>query len=297
MEITFNEEGFTGKWKNGLEPGPMRGKWDGKLSHVSKVSDTGANTQINLDIYTGIDELSKILTNLVSQSREAKEEFCIQLIAFVKKNQGFLWLIPAYLQELYSIEGLIDDGELDGDISGFYNKSQFAEEISTKIFSKQCMFFDSRSCLFAWNDEDDKTSLFNLILEDMGISLEDLIMSYNADYKSQEQTNFINFVNVLRTVLYASIVKAYYSEEYDNESIGYLISSPIEDENIINIESKSSGFGDSLTWAIDDVLYCLNVDVNNEEYDEDWGNYSRNYEKMAETISDQESYDFPLIEL
>jgi hypothetical protein len=127
-------------------------------------------------------------------------------------------------------------------------------------------------------------------------TLDDLIKSYNSDYKSQEQIHFIKFVNILRTFLYASIVKAYYSEEYDNESIGYLIISPIEDENLRNIESKTSGFGDALIWAIDDVLNCLNIDVNDEEYDEDWVNYSKNYEKMAETISDQESYDFPLIE-
>ena len=297
IELTFNENGFEGKWKKGLEQGPMRGKWSGELMTDSKHSDSAVNFQINLDINTGIDELSKILEKLASQSREIQEEFSSELIQFVRKNKEFLWLIPAYLQELYSLECQIDDGELEGDISGFYNKSQFAEEISNKIFSRQCMFYDSRSGLFAWNDEDEKISLFNLILEDMGITLEDLIISYNSAYRSQEQTNFIKFVNVLRTVLYASIVRAYYSEEYDNESIGYLISSPIEDENIRYIESKTSGFGDSLSWAVDDVLFCLNVDVNNEDYDEEWGNYSKNYEKMAEAISDQESYDTPLIEI
>ena len=30
IELTFNENGFDGKWKNGLEPGPMRGKWNGE---------------------------------------------------------------------------------------------------------------------------------------------------------------------------------------------------------------------------------------------------------------------------
>ena len=32
IEITFHENGFDAIWKQGLEPGPMRGKWDGKLS-------------------------------------------------------------------------------------------------------------------------------------------------------------------------------------------------------------------------------------------------------------------------
>jgi hypothetical protein len=36
MEITFHENGFDAKWKSGLEPGPMRGKWEGKLGNDIK---------------------------------------------------------------------------------------------------------------------------------------------------------------------------------------------------------------------------------------------------------------------
>lgn len=35
MEITFHENGFDAKWKKGLEPGPMRGKWEGILETSS----------------------------------------------------------------------------------------------------------------------------------------------------------------------------------------------------------------------------------------------------------------------
>ena len=301
IQFVFTENGFDCKWKQGLEPGPMRGKWDGKLNSDSNISDLIENKQtgklFRLDINTGVDELNKIMERLVSESKDARADFTKQLIVFVRENQETLWLIPAYLQVLESLEEQIDDGGLEGELSGFFNKSQFAEEISSRIFSKQSAYYDTRSGLFAWNDEDDKTSLFNLILEDMGITLQDLINSYNSEYKSKEQVNFIKFCNMLRTVLFASIVKAYYTEEYDNESIGYLIVSPLEDENIRKIESETSGFADSLIWAIDDVLYCLNLDVNEEDYDEEWGNYSKNYEKMAEVISDTESYDFPLIKL
>lgn len=297
IEVTFHESGFEAKWKNGMEPGPMRGKWVGKLNGDSIKSESTKISSFELNIYTGNDEISEILDQLVAQSPEIKEEFSKQLLDFVRENQEFLWLLPAYFQKLYQLDWLIDDGELDGDINGFYSDSQFADEISTRIFSKQCMYFDSRSSLFAWNEEDEKVSLFNLILQDMGITLEELILSYNSDYKSSEQIHFIKFINILRTVLYASIVSAFYSEELDNEDIGYLIISPLEDENIYTIEAETSGFGDALAWAIEDVLYCLRVNVNNEDYDEDWGNYSKNYEKMAETINDQESYNNPLIEL
>ncbi len=35
MEITFHENGFDAKWKKGLEPGPMLGKWEGILETSS----------------------------------------------------------------------------------------------------------------------------------------------------------------------------------------------------------------------------------------------------------------------
>lgn len=34
IEITFHEKGFNAKWKQGLEPGPMRGKWKGFINNA-----------------------------------------------------------------------------------------------------------------------------------------------------------------------------------------------------------------------------------------------------------------------
>ena len=31
IEFTFTENGFEAKWKQGIEPGPMRGKWSGTI--------------------------------------------------------------------------------------------------------------------------------------------------------------------------------------------------------------------------------------------------------------------------
>jgi|694.fasta_scaffold122543_3 hypothetical protein len=300
IEFTFHENGFEGKWKQGLEPGPMRGKWEGKIateSNSAEGNDSVSNLgNYNLDIFTGLDELQTMMRSLVTESKEARTNFSNELTSFIRKNQEFLWLVPAFLREVQSLEDQIDDEEIEGEIDGFYNKSKFVDELSTKIFTKQCAYYHDRSGLFAWNDEDEKSSIINLIIEDMGISLDDFINSYNAKYKSENQTDFIRFCNILRTVLFSSIVRAYYSEGYDNESIACLMTSPLEDENLHAIEEKTSGFGDSLIWALDDVLHCLNIDVNHEDYDEEWGNYSRNYEQMALDISENESYDFPLIE-
>lgn len=42
MEITFHENGFDAKWKQGLEPGPMRGKWNGLLQGASSKPTSAA---------------------------------------------------------------------------------------------------------------------------------------------------------------------------------------------------------------------------------------------------------------
>jgi hypothetical protein len=50
MEITFHETGFAGKWKNGMEPGPMKGKWNGEIQQEN---------QLRISIPTEIKELLK----------------------------------------------------------------------------------------------------------------------------------------------------------------------------------------------------------------------------------------------
>ena len=39
IEITFHESGFVAKWKQGLEAGPMKGKWKGSLSNSSIIDN------------------------------------------------------------------------------------------------------------------------------------------------------------------------------------------------------------------------------------------------------------------
>lgn len=39
MEIIFHQNGFEAKWKTGIEPGPMRGKWKGVLSEIVLTED------------------------------------------------------------------------------------------------------------------------------------------------------------------------------------------------------------------------------------------------------------------
>ena len=61
MEITFHENGFIGKWKQGLEPGPMKGKWNGLLSGAGEDTEKRKVEQLEFVVIQengGIEELS-----------------------------------------------------------------------------------------------------------------------------------------------------------------------------------------------------------------------------------------------
>ena len=102
IEITFNEKGFDAKWKQGLEPGPMRGKWEGKLNANSKQSDDGnENEKVLLEIFLRYD-----------YPQEEIDSFEIELFDFsdaIQKidNVNFDYL-EAYISKLHSNAEFID---------------------------------------------------------------------------------------------------------------------------------------------------------------------------------------------
>jgi hypothetical protein len=50
IEFTFSEDGFEAKWKQGIEPGPMRGKWEGNIAVDSSSELQEENTNENLNV-------------------------------------------------------------------------------------------------------------------------------------------------------------------------------------------------------------------------------------------------------
>ena len=50
IEFTFSEDGFEAKWKQGIEPGPMRGKWEGNIGVDSSSELHEENTNENLNV-------------------------------------------------------------------------------------------------------------------------------------------------------------------------------------------------------------------------------------------------------
>lgn len=76
IEIVFDENGFNAKWKQGLEPGPMRGKWTGSLNaEPVKETTTGCRP---IGIYSAIfDEDEELI-----ESYEAGEKPALIAIGF-----------------------------------------------------------------------------------------------------------------------------------------------------------------------------------------------------------------------
>jgi len=50
IEFTFTEDGFEAKWKQGIEPGPMRGKWEGNIGVDSSSELHEENTNENFNV-------------------------------------------------------------------------------------------------------------------------------------------------------------------------------------------------------------------------------------------------------
>ncbi len=72
IEITFHENGFVAKWKQGLETGPMKGKWKGSLGNspiiVNKEKQDESNRKVA--IYAGqTDEETEEMIS-ISQAEE-----------------------------------------------------------------------------------------------------------------------------------------------------------------------------------------------------------------------------------
>ena len=68
IEITFTENGFTARWKQGLEPGPMKGKWTGKMESTIMPLEI-ENSESKVGFYTAVydEESDELIPNYSSE--------------------------------------------------------------------------------------------------------------------------------------------------------------------------------------------------------------------------------------
>ena len=66
IEFTFTKNGFDAKWKQGIEPGPMKGKWTGLIGIDEKPNNNAAESVNKVGIYSAqFDEETEELSPLL----------------------------------------------------------------------------------------------------------------------------------------------------------------------------------------------------------------------------------------
>jgi hypothetical protein len=80
IEIAFHENGFDAKWKNGLEPGPMKGKWKGALQNSSQETIFSFNnsTQEFINYIKSDYNLSSAYEGVIESTIDFVEDFSIE---------------------------------------------------------------------------------------------------------------------------------------------------------------------------------------------------------------------------
>jgi len=74
IEFTFTENGFDAKWKQGIEPGPMKGKWTGSLkSHSVSNQSINEKTSLSAEQLKWFEEDTWEFENLPKEWFESKE--------------------------------------------------------------------------------------------------------------------------------------------------------------------------------------------------------------------------------
>jgi hypothetical protein len=165
IELTFQEISFIAKWKQGIEPGPMRGKWNGKLKVISSTSAQSEKHKIKLARHLSTDTStcigSQIAIGILDNSQV--KELLTYLDAKEFMNNKYLNDIQDY-NELYHRIGIPFSPEFnslidlaDDDAKSFPEDLVFEfdeyEDIITKEQDSFC-FVDSGFYLISIRFED-----------------------------------------------------------------------------------------------------------------------------------------------
>ena len=81
IEFTFSEDGFDAKWKQGIEPGPMRGKWEGKLvssKTEEKSSLFNPSTDKFIEYIKSVYSLNSAYANVIESTTNFVEDYSIE---------------------------------------------------------------------------------------------------------------------------------------------------------------------------------------------------------------------------
>jgi hypothetical protein len=283
FEWIFDDKGnFSGKYKSGIEKGPMRGKWTGTNNKL--VTET-ISFSLNLD--TSINQIFRFVDNLVHSEDEEMIAFVKAVISFINDNNEYYWWIPAIKSHLQTWQNRIDDEELDISISSLSINGVDLDFNPNDSFR---LFYNTRERLFSVDEDDDEpNSFFEAVIYMDGSysSPEELITICN----DTDQTNYLKFINKCKTVLYCTICKAC-EDGIDAEDLSELLLGVNFYERLSDINDEIYG-GDICNEIQEDVLTSFNL--NRSDFDDDenlWKDqFVTNWEDIAQVLIDNEVFD------
>ena len=222
IEITFHESGFNAKWKQGLEPGPMRGKWLGILKQSTQVIENENSTSL----------------------QSSDEQYDIE-----KMVKDGVYNFTNKLNEIIKKGALLEDEAQDAFLGNFYSQLNRYIEIKNefvylgKIAEKITQNADDIWSSFYLEKDEQYREKFILSIESLrGSGLIKLTLkNENLDVNSinNDDTKFNDFIHLLSSYFIYSLEIV--ADQNDAEELAEFIfsisssnySETIDDENVI----------------------------------------------------------------
>lgn len=137
VEFTITDDTLEGNWKKGLDPGPMKGKWEGKLLNTS--SNKIDRTERNNVITKHVNELNTIENSLIKitiSGRISNYLFGIVRPEYFVECEKALQFASNEIQEMEEFMTMLYETTLE---SGFESGLDiFRENMNMAEFTKNC---------------------------------------------------------------------------------------------------------------------------------------------------------------
>jgi hypothetical protein len=295
IHFTFSENGFDAKWKNGLEPGPMRGSWfTEKINTESTDFVFNINQSSKWDFEDTIEEEVERLFQL--QDEKLRDLFVKNATVFINNNPSFYWLsllIYYKAEECYYESG---NDDLCDWYSGFQlleNDFNFNPKEKFKLNfypekDKNCDSYWASASDYKWSiGNENKKNFVEIILD---------ILKINIENYEDTALNYSLLRNTATTCLWTSL-QSYTMQRPTPESedlANCLWSVFCDSAHEIEIFKGDGNFGQE---AVDNIIkYILRMDkeeFNTEENDdlESFNDYVHDYVKISEEILDRDIFD------
>jgi hypothetical protein len=238
MEIIFHEDGFDAKWKSGLEPGPMRGKWEGRIENLNELKSEKLEVLFDFELaikngmYSFVNGLKKFESQLTEYDEEMQskiaEDFITKFNNYIFEKQNFH---HAYFGKISSY--ILDNSEVFPTFFLFENEELLSERFGFSI------------------EDISEDKFLNLVVDRNKLSIDEI----NSDYDI-----FIKFNDLVCCSFCFTIDSVI--EENDAELLAEFIFS-ISGSNSNGVEDEDNAISDSI---LDLIKFSFGIDIHDEKY-------------------------------